>query len=1191
MMVLSSIVNILNSTGKSVGTGFFASPEGYLLTCNHVLKAAMYRDGQAVIFKYANNNCTYEAKCIEVDEAKDLALLQTDEKAESYIPLCDLDYYNLTADSYGFPDGSKKRTKASVHIDEVSEDETEFQLGDANSVTFGFSGAPLIYDTTVIGMIVEVANKDSLGRMTNVAFAVSAKCILHAFPQYLNQITIRKNISASQYTKKDLIQPITLSEFGLLANTYVERTELLDRMKNILEMPHRKKNYVYLSGIGGEGKSELARAYAFREKDSYQEIFWLTCKDDNMPNLMELFSENHYMRVPISKEEVELLDEKSIIIIDNCNHLTGDFLRRIMSETGNAKLIFTTRMVVIETDSNYKEHMLRVASDNPAEFAYKVFEKNLQNREISNDEIYYVKKICHRIGYHPMTAAMLARDLSVYRKNCSFEKFAQELEKGFTSAFPQYMQLPFCKDEIEENKSAYSVLSNLFHDFLSHDFSPLELQVLSLFYIMPFKEHKKDYIFLLLGDDMMNTAVEAACSDLIARGWLSVNGEYLFMHPLIAEIGVMKRDEGSIITDPSFYIHILKNWLVMLPEIAEDYFDIMVFCLSQIQNAAATDSEYDFLYHAIKTLLKHYHIMHIFIMSPEYGADRLTEMQGVITQKHKFKRPLNKLLKTRTQDVYSEDSFGFTAIAEYEHGIDYLYYDLISQQEHLILDLHNKRMRRSYWGMEEQEERFHDAPLRIHLKEFICKKIEVHYGGWFDKKNIRDLSFPDCLLNCDITEIPKDFCKQRCIQSLQLPSNLSEIGESAFEGCAALTGEIDLPEYVEKIGENAFRDCPNITSVSFPNGITEISSAVFQGCERLAITDLPENLVSIGANAFRRCICKEIILPDGLSSIGEFAFASTGLESIIIPSSVVSIGRGAFRWCCFKDFKIPKTVVDFQEINFEFCPNLTTLTIPESITDIRYINFNNCKKLNSFSFPKNIDYSRMRYVGFSKCSTITKLELPEGLQEINGDSFSCCTNLEEIVIPDSVLHIDRRAFFGCHKLKVIKLSTNLQQIADFAFEDCRSLESIMIPDSVLHIGGYAFGGCHKLKEIKLPTNLQQAGDFIFEDCPELETIIIPSTITELKWDAVSYSCWYEPHSQFHVYFPEGANPRIFDSLHGNNLWLNIVELIHPPEFFPENVWEALCRGYLLAVKKNFQIPEDTQKAYKDFMQTHPSYRI
>jgi hypothetical protein len=56
---------------------------------------------------------------------------------------------------------------------------------------------------------------------------------------------------------------------------------------------------------------------------------------------------------------------------------------------------------------------------------------------------------------------------------------------------------------------------------------------------------------------------------------------------------------------------------------------------------------------------------------------------------------------------------------------------------------------------------------------------------------------------------------------------------------------------------------------------------------------------SIGGCAFFGCkSLTSLTIPDGLTEIGECAFLScTGLESISIPDSVTKIGERAFKFC------------------------------------------------------------------------------------------------------------------------------------------------------------------------------------------------------------------------------------------------------------------------------------------------------
>jgi len=217
---------------ESFGTGFFVSPDGNILTCKHVLEKAGYRKcGQLVCYKYVDDSTIYKAKWIKSANKEDLALLRANEKKENYIPMCcDKNISGLKTDSYGFPNGSKREIKASVSIESVFENEKYIQLGNANTVTFGFSGAPLIHDNIAVGIIHNVARVDSNGRLAEVAFAISAKRVFEFFPEDVS----KKEICIGYGSKEDKCTNYAISEReGLCEECYT--AQFLDVVKSIYQ--------------------------------------------------------------------------------------------------------------------------------------------------------------------------------------------------------------------------------------------------------------------------------------------------------------------------------------------------------------------------------------------------------------------------------------------------------------------------------------------------------------------------------------------------------------------------------------------------------------------------------------------------------------------------------------------------------------------------------------------------------------------------------------------------------------------------------------------------------------------------------------------------------------------------------------------------------------------------------------------
>lgn len=71
--------------------------------------------------------------------------------------------------------------------------------------------------------------------------------------------------------------------------------------------------------------------------------------------------------------------------------------------------------------------------------------------------------------------------------------------------------------------------------------------------------------------------------------------------------------------------------------------------------------------------------------------------------------------------------------------------------------------------------------------------------------------------------------KKAMVTSVNIPNNVTCIGNGAFSGCSRLTS-INIPNSVTIIGNNAFSDCSGLTSIDIPNSVTSIEHGAFSGC-------------------------------------------------------------------------------------------------------------------------------------------------------------------------------------------------------------------------------------------------------------------------------------------------------------------------------------------------------------------------
>ena len=144
------------------------------------------------------------------------------------------------------------------------------------------------------------------------------------------------------------------------------------------------------------------------------------------------------------------------------------------------------------------------------------------------------------------------------------------------------------------------------------------------------------------------------------------------------------------------------------------------------------------------------------------------------------------------------------------------------------------------------------------------------------------------------------FALNQTIQTVNLPDTIKNIGTYSFYDSSL--SEITLPEGLTSIGDSAFENCDGLTgelNLGECTSLTSIGGYAFYNCSNLISITLPESLTSIGNRAFYDCTSLEsITLPEGLTSIGDYAFYNcSGLTSITLPEGLTSIGYGAFLDC------------------------------------------------------------------------------------------------------------------------------------------------------------------------------------------------------------------------------------------------------------------------------------------------------
>lgn len=102
---------------------------------------------------------------------------------------------------------------------------------------------------------------------------------------------------------------------------------------------------------------------------------------------------------------------------------------------------------------------------------------------------------------------------------------------------------------------------------------------------------------------------------------------------------------------------------------------------------------------------------------------------------------------------------------------------------------------------------------------------------------------------------------------------------------------------------------------------------------------------------------------------------------------------------------------------FQFCGNLTSITIPNSVTTMGYSIFQHCYDLTSVTFGNSL--TSIPNAAFNDCTSLTSLTIPNSVTSIGSNAFRICQALTSITIPNSVNSISDNAFFYCTALTTV----------------------------------------------------------------------------------------------------------------------------------------------------------------------------
>lgn len=370
-----------------------------------------------------------------------------------------------------------------------------------------------------------------------------------------------------------------------------------------------------------------------------------------------------------------------------------------------------------------------------------------------------------------------------------------------------------------------------------------------------------------------------------------------------------------------------------------------------------------------------------------------------------------------------------------------------------------------------------------------------------------------------------------------IPEGVKTIGTYAFRLSGykyAIDAEperklsVVLPQSLTKIELGAFRHTW-IDSIFIPTNVSEIEEGAFENAIHLKIDVSPENkyfevcnnlLIDKRSKKVLYAMSNKVEIPNGIMEIADHALGHLQSKRIVIPEGVTRIGKDNLNLNKAQEISLPSTLKEITRSSFGgFFGVLHTIEVPtgmgkdfkEKLYDSGDYNISSYiqEKKNSIIYDSSdllkISEDGKIVLGVFDQS-VTAIVIPYGIEVIGECAFQRCSLMREIVIPPTVRRIGEGAFYGCKYLHSINLPSHLTKIESLVFYGCQFLDKIDIPSGVEEIGVSAFNDCSSLKKIELPHSLKKIESSAFHNCSSLRSIRIPGSVKSLDGFLCFWKC-------------------------------------------------------------------------------------
>ena len=314
-----------------------------------------------------------------------------------------------------------------------------------------------------------------------------------------------------------------------------------DELKDLEKLLQGEKPVLLLNGIGGIGKTTLAKKYLHSHYDYYDHIAWVSVlqegssEEEGFQSAAEalagdpkLFNnlgipfdleESDQARIKRVLETFEQLPGKNLLIIDNAGFSLKD-IRSQLPKPPEWHVLVTSRKKV---PGLYPKPIDELPPAKALELFYAHYPQGLQVEE-------EIKSLLEYIGYHTLTIELFAKTC---RKSPSVNP-TLILDKLKGKKFEELSRKVWVAHSDREVE-VYGYLLAIF-ELADSELGPKEVEILTQLSVLPSEAYSWEFLLEVFQiEKQAQEAFETALIGLIEKGWVAGEGTYK-VHQLIQEI-------------------------------------------------------------------------------------------------------------------------------------------------------------------------------------------------------------------------------------------------------------------------------------------------------------------------------------------------------------------------------------------------------------------------------------------------------------------------------------------------------------------------------------------------------------------------------------------------------------------------------------------------------------------------------